>query len=75
MDYVGIGLSFRQMAATIQKAKDRTKTAKLIGLNDCIVGQYTRVLVAIALQQITLILDDKSVWAMSLAGDESTHRG
>ncbi|CAM6023396.1 unnamed protein product [Sphagnum balticum] len=75
MDYVGIGLSFRQMAAAIEKAKDRTKTAKLIGLNDCIVGQYTRVLVAVALQQIALILNDESVWAMLLAGDKSTHRG
>ncbi len=75
MDYVGIGLSFRQTTATIQKAKDHTKTAKLIGLNDYIVGQYTRVLVAIALQQIALILNDESVWAMSLAGDGSTHCG
>jgi hypothetical protein len=47
---------------------------KLISLNDCIIGQYTRVLVAIALQQIGLILDDESVWAMSLAGDRNTHR-
>jgi hypothetical protein len=75
MDYVGIGLSFRQTAVAIQKAKDRMKTTKLIGLNDCIVGQYTRVLVAVALQQIALILGDESVWAMSLAGDGSTHRG
>jgi hypothetical protein len=49
------------------------KTAKLTGLNDCIVGQYTRVLVSVALQQIALILDDESVWAMSLVGDRSTH--
>jgi hypothetical protein len=75
MDYVGIGLSFWQTAVAIQKAKDRTKTAKLVGLNDYIVGQYTRVLVAVALQQIALILDDESVWAMSLAGNGSTHRG
>jgi hypothetical protein len=61
MDYVGIGLSFRQMVAAIQKAKDRTKTAKLTGLNDCIIGQYTRVLVVVALQQIALILDDESL--------------
>jgi len=74
MDYVDIGLSFRQTAAAIQKTKDRTKTAKLVGLNDCIVSQYTRVLVVVVLQQIALILDDKSVWAMSLAGDGSTHR-
>ncbi|CAK9216558.1 unnamed protein product [Sphagnum troendelagicum] len=41
INYVGIGMSFRQMAEAIQKAKDRTKTAKLAGLNDLIVGQYT----------------------------------
>jgi hypothetical protein len=74
MDYVGIGLSFRQTATAIQKAKDRTKTAKLISLNDYIVGQYTHVLVIVALQQIALILDNESVWAMSLAGDGSMHR-
>jgi hypothetical protein len=34
----------------IQKAKDRTKTAKFDGLNDCIVDQYMRVLVTVALQ-------------------------
>jgi hypothetical protein len=50
------------------------KTTKLAGLNDRIVGQYTRVLVVVALQQIAGILDDESVWAMSLVGDESTHR-
>jgi len=74
MDYVSIGLSFQQMAVAIQKAKDRMKTVKLAGLNDRIVGQYTRVLVAIALQQIVGIFDDESVWALLLAGDRSAHR-
>jgi hypothetical protein len=49
MDYVGIGLSFRQMAVAIQKAKDRMKMAKLASLNDRIVGQYMCVLVVVAL--------------------------
>jgi hypothetical protein len=49
MDYVGISLSFRQEATAIQKAKDHTKTAKLASLNDCIVSQYTHVLVAVTL--------------------------
>jgi hypothetical protein len=75
MDYVGIGMSFRQTAAAIQRDKDRTKTAKLAGINDGIVGQYTRVLIAVALQEIAAILEDESVWAMSLADDGSTHRG
>jgi hypothetical protein len=75
MDYVGISLSFRQMAVAIQKTKIRTKMTKFTGLNDSIVGQYTRVLVVVALQQIAIILDDESVWTMSLAGDGSTHHG
>ena len=73
VDYVGIGLSFRETAPAMFESQNRS--AKLAGLNDCIVGQYTRVLLAIALQQMAAILDDESVWAMSLAGDGSTHRG
>jgi hypothetical protein len=45
MDHVSIGMSFRQVAAAIQHAKDHTKTATLSGMNDLIVGQYIRVLV------------------------------
>jgi hypothetical protein len=49
--------------------------AKLIGMNNLIVGQYTRILVAVALQQIADMVDHGSIWAMSLADDGSTHRG
>ncbi|ETV67155.1 hypothetical protein H257_16555 [Aphanomyces astaci] len=75
MDFVGIGMSFRQVASAIQYAKIRTHTAKLTGANDLIVGQYVRVLVGTSLQHIADVLDHESVWAMSLAGDSSTHRG
>jgi hypothetical protein len=75
MDHISISMSFRQMAVVIQHVKDRTKTAKLIGMNDLIVGQYTRVLVTIALQQIADMVDHEFIWAMLLAGDGSTHRG
>jgi len=75
MDLVGIGMSFRQVASAIQFAKIRTNTAKLTGANDLIVGQYVCVLVATSLQHIADVLAHKSVWAMSLAGDASTHRG
>jgi hypothetical protein len=71
MDYVVIGLSFRHTAIAIQKAKDCTKMAKLVGLR--ILSQYMRVLVAVTLQLIAYILDDESVWAMSLVGDGSAH--
>jgi len=75
IDHVSIGMSFRQAAGAIQHAKDRTKTSKLSGINDLIVGQYVRVLVATNLQVIADMLDDDTVWAMSLAGDGSAHRG
>jgi hypothetical protein len=75
MDHISIGMLFQQMATAIQHAKDRTKTAKLTGMNDLIVGQYTCILVAIVLQQIANMVDHESVWAMSLVGDGSTHHG
>jgi hypothetical protein len=46
IDHVSIGMSLRQVAGAIQHAKDRTKMSKLSGINDLIVGQYVRVLVA-----------------------------
>jgi len=45
MDHVESGMSFRQTASAIQHAKERTKTAKLAGITNLMVGQYVRVLV------------------------------
>ncbi len=75
MDHDGSGMSFRQMASAIQHTKERTKTAKLVGITDLMVGQYVRVLVGSTLQQIADCFDDESVWGISLAGDGSTHCG
>jgi hypothetical protein len=75
MDFVAIGMSFRQVAKAIEHAKIRTSTAQLTGVNDFIVSQYVRVLVGTSLQHIADLLDHDSVWAISLAGDGSTHRG
>jgi hypothetical protein len=75
IDHVSIGMSFRQVAGAIQHAKDRTKMSKLSGINDLIVGQYFRVLVATNLQMIADMLDDDMVWTFSLTGEGSTHRG
>ncbi|CAN5958381.1 unnamed protein product [Sphagnum jensenii] len=58
-----------------EHTKERTKTAKLAGIIDLMVGQYVRVLVGSTLQQIADCLDDESVSAMLLAGDGSTHCG
>ncbi|CAK9269226.1 unnamed protein product [Sphagnum jensenii] len=60
---------------TIQQAKDYTKMAKLAGINDLIIGQYVRVMVAATLQNISDIIDNEFVWEISLAGDNNTHRG
>jgi hypothetical protein len=72
MDHIGSGMLFRQMASAIQHAKERTKTGKLVGITDLMVGQYVRVLVGSMLQQIADCLDDEFVWAMSLVGDGNT---
>ncbi|ETP42795.1 hypothetical protein F442_10323 [Phytophthora nicotianae P10297] len=65
-DHVSIGMSFRQTAAAIQHAKDHTKMGKLSGVNDQVLDQYTRVQVAVTLEQITHILGDESVGRCSL---------
>jgi hypothetical protein len=75
MRHVGSGMSFRQTAAAIGHAKDLLKAAKLSGINDHIVGQYVRVLVAANLQKIGDLLLHPDVWAFSFAGDGSTHCG
>jgi hypothetical protein len=73
MDHILIGMSFQQTAAMIQHTTDCTKMAKLTGMNDLIVGQYTRVLVVVALQQIAAnMVDHESIWTMLLVGDGST---
>ncbi len=46
MDHIKSGMSFRQTASAIQHAKERTKTAKLAGITDLMVGQYFYVLVS-----------------------------
>jgi hypothetical protein len=74
IDYVGCGMSFRQIAAAIRHAKDRLKMQKLGGINDHNVGQYVRALVATNLNKIANLLLHPSVWAFSIAGDGSTHR-
>ncbi len=49
--------------------------AKLVGINDLIVGQYVRVMVVVTLQNIFDIIDDESIWAILLTGDNNTHCG
>jgi hypothetical protein len=74
MDHVSTRMSFHQVATAMQHTKERCNLSKLGGINDTIIGQYVRVGVAFALQCIADLCIDKSIWALSLAGDGSTHR-
>jgi hypothetical protein len=75
IDNVKIGLPFRQAAAVITQHRNRTKNVKLMGISDHMVGQYVRDLLAVALQLVSNVLCNTSVWAFSPAGDASTHQG
>ncbi len=75
MDHVSISMSFRQTIVATQQAKDCTKTTKLARSNDLIIDQFVRVVVTIALHNIFDIINNESVWAISLVGDSNTHHG
>ena len=75
MDHVSVGRSFRKTAAAIQHARDHTKAEKLTGVKDVIVGRYVRVLVGASLQDMSDMMEDMSVWAVSFAFDSRMHRG
>ena len=64
MDFVAIGMSFRQVSKAIEHAKIRTSAAHLTGVNDFIVIQYVRVLVNTSLQHMAdqLGLGDIAGW-------------
>ena len=76
IDHVGAGISIKQTDLAIGHTKIRAQLPKQAGINDLIVGQFVRVHVAVALQRIANMLSNyDQVWAFSLAGDGSTHRG
>ncbi|CAM6002651.1 unnamed protein product [Sphagnum balticum] len=63
------------VAAAMQHTKECSSLSKLDDINDTIVGQSIRAGVVFALQRIADLCVDESIWALSLAGDDSTHRG
>jgi hypothetical protein len=75
IQHVSCGLSFRQVATTIEQTKNTCKIAKLGGLNDTIIEQYVRILVGHALQVISNILASDDVWAFAISFYDSQHRG
>jgi len=72
---VADGLSFEQVAKSIQNARDATSCAELGGLSGHIVASYTRVLVGLNLQIIGDLLNQRKQWAFAFAGDGSTCHG
>ena len=75
IEHVSVGLSFRQTAAVITQDRNACKNPKLAGLNDHMVGQFVRVLLAVAMQAMAKVINHPLVWAFSLAADASTHLG
>jgi len=73
--HVSVGLSFRQTSKVIEQHRSVTKNAKLNGLNDHMVGQFVRVLLAVSLQITSDVFTDPAVWVFSLAANASTHLG
>lgn len=72
---VACGASFRMTAAIMDQTRTILNQAKLTGINDTMVGQYVRVLVGAAIQNIGQVLRRDDVWAFALSFDGSTHRG
>jgi hypothetical protein len=68
IEHVKVGLSFRQAAALLMQHRNRTKNVKLMGIIDHMVGQYVRVLLAVALQLVSNVLCNTSVWAFFSGG-------
>jgi hypothetical protein len=65
IQFVSAGMSFKQAAVAIGHVQRTLSSAKLIGINDHIIGQYIRVLVAVTLQKIAFLLQHEDVWAFS----------
>jgi hypothetical protein len=72
---IASGCSFRQVAKVMDVYQKALRNPKLRGLNDHMVCQYARVILAVSLQSIANVLSDPAVWAFSLAADSSTHLG
>jgi hypothetical protein len=75
LDHTAVGLSLRQTSRVIDQHRHQTKNARLAGLNDHMVGQFVRILVAVNLNTISNVLSQPQTWSFSIAGDGSTHRG
>lgn len=72
---VSIGMSFRQVARSVQVARNVNQLSHLSGLWEGKVRLYVQAVTAINLQQIRNLMNDKRCWAYSIAMDSATNRG
>ncbi|KAH6601601.1 hypothetical protein BASA50_001459 [Batrachochytrium salamandrivorans] len=75
IQHVSVGLSFRQTATVMTQYRNACKIPKLAGINDHMVGQFVRILLAVSLQVMSNVINHPFAWAFSLAADCSTHMG
>ena len=75
MQYVACGLSFRQVSNAMRKTVRTLEVDKLAGINNTMIGQYVRIMVANGLQVIANVFCHDDVWAVALSFDGSSHLG
>lgn len=66
IDYVGAGLSFRQVNNVMQTTKKHTNLTTIGSINEIGVANYARVVCAINLQALSTIINDNRLWTFWL---------
>lgn len=75
VEYLSVGVTFRQVASIILATKEQTGLASIGSINEASVCRYARFICALSLQKISEIVMNTSVWAFSIALDMATHQG
>jgi hypothetical protein len=75
VSWLARGVSFRQAQDIFLSTRRITGAMELGTINDTGVSNYARVVCAINLSKLSTILNNKSMWAFSLANDSSTYYG
>ncbi|KAH9244097.1 hypothetical protein BASA81_018528 [Batrachochytrium salamandrivorans] len=60
IQHVSVGLSFRQTTTVMTQYQNACKIPKLAGINDHMVGQFVRILLAVGLQVMSDVINHPS---------------
>lgn len=71
VDFLSVGLSFRQAARVLLQTKERSGLASIGSCSESTISKYARIACAVNLQKIYDLLD--KAWTFSIALDMSTH--